>query len=264
LILGHTAVKEYRLPIVPTLLAAYRDGWRLLFPLRTIIINGFLILLAIAVAAEFVPHRLWDQELSGEALGLLQDAVWAFLLTPIVIAIHRFVILGEVTPNYGLDIGEPAFRLMFIWLFGLRVFSGLPYTLLGALQALGFSPLATAIPFAIALIVATAVLLRLTILYPSIAVEAPGATAPHAFADSKGQGLRIFAIFLLALMPWIFAVITIVILLGPGVRVIGSAPAMISLVIGGVAQMAVVCLSAAVASHAFMDLAAQVKSAAAR
>ncbi len=257
-------MKEYRLPIVPTLLAAYRDGWRLLFPLHTIIISGFLILLAIPVAAEFVPHRLWDQELSGEALGLLQDAVWAFLLTPIVIAIYRFVILGEVTPNYVLDIGEPAFRFMFIWLFGLRAFSGLPYTLLGALQTLGYSPQATAIPFAIALIVATAVLLRLTILYPAIAVEAPGATAAHAFADSKGQGLRIFAIFLLALMPWIFAIVTIVIQLGPGVRVIGSAPAMISLVIGGVAQMAVVCLSAAIASHAFMDLAAQVKSAAAR
>ncbi len=257
-------MKEYRLPIVPTLMAAYRDGWRLLFPLRTIIISGLLILLAISVAAELVPHRLWDQQLSGEALGLLQDAVWAFLLTPIVIAIYRFVILGEVTPNYGLDIGEPAFRLMFIWLFGLRVFSELPYTLLGALQALGFSPQATAIPFAIALIVATAVLLRLTILYPALAVEAPGATAPHAFADSKGQGLRIFAILLLALVPWIVAVITIVILLGPGVRVVGSAPAMISLIIGGIAQMAVVCLSAAVASHAFMDLAAQVKSAPAR
>jgi hypothetical protein len=245
-------------------MAAYRDGWRLLLPLRTIIISGFLILLAIAVAAEFVPHRLWDQELSGEALGLLQDAIWAFLLTPIVIAIHRFVILGEITPNYGLDIGAPAFRLMFIWLFGLRVFSGLPFTLLGALQALGFSPQATAIPFASALIVATTLLLRLTILYPAIAVEAPGATASHAFADTKGQGLRIFAIFLLALVPWMFAVITIVTLLGPGARVIGSAAAVISLVVGGVVQMAVACLSAAVASHAFMDLAAQVKSAVAR
>ncbi len=39
---------------------------------------------------------------------------------------------------------------------------------------------------------------------------------------------------------------------------------MISLVIGGVAQMAVICLSATVASHAFMGLAVQVKSAAAR
>ncbi len=255
-------MKEHRLPIVPTLVVAYRDAWRLLFSLRTIIFSGFLILVAIAVAADFVPHRLWYQEAFGEALGLLQDAIWAFLLTPIVIAIHRFIILGEVTPNYGLDIGAPAFRRMLIWLFGLRVFSGLPFTLLGALQALGFSPQATVIPFVVALIIATAVLLRLAILFPAIAVEAPGATVPHAFAGTKGQVLRIFAVFFLALMPWIFAVIIIVILLGPGAGAIGSAPAMISLVVAGITQMAIICLSAAVASRAFMYLAAQVKSAA--
>jgi hypothetical protein len=264
LILGPAAVKKHRLPIVPTLMAAYRDLRRLLFPLRTIVISAFLILLAISVTAELVPHRYWDQKLSGEALGLLQDAVWALLLTPIVIAIHRFVILGEVTPNYGLDIGEPAFRLFFIWLFGLKVFSGLPYTLLGVLQALGFSPLATAIPFAVALVVVTAALLRLTILFPAVAVEAPGATAKHAFIDTKGQALRILAIFLLALIPWISAIIVIVILLGPGVLVTGSAQAMVSLVVGGIAQSAVVCLSTVIGSHAFMFLAAQVKSAATR
>ena len=253
-----------RLPIVPTLMVAYRDSWRLLFSLRMIVISAFLILLAISVAAEFVPQRFWDQTLSGEALGLLQDAVWALLLTPIVIAIHRFVILGEVTPNYALDVGEPAFHLFFIWLFGLKVFSGLPYTLLGVLQALGFSPLATAIPFAVALVVVTAAWLRLTILFPAVAVEAPGATARHAFIDTKGQALRIFAIFLLALIPWISAIIVIVNLLGAGALVTGSARAMVSLVVGVIAQTAIVCLSTVIASHAFMFLAAQVKSAAAR
>lgn len=52
-------MKKHRLPIVPTLMAAYRD-LRLLFPLRTIVISAFLILLAISVAAELVPHRFWD------------------------------------------------------------------------------------------------------------------------------------------------------------------------------------------------------------
>ena len=257
-------MEKRRLPIVPMLMAAYRDSRRLLFPLRTIVISAFLILLAISVVAEFVPQRFWDQELSGEALGLLQAAVWALLLTPIVIAIHRFVILGEVTPNYNFDIGEPAFRLFFIWLFGLKVFSGLPFTLLGVLQALGFSPLATAIPFAVVLVVVTAVWLRLTILFPAIAVEAPGATARHASIDTKGQALRILAIFLLALIPWISAVIVIVMLLGPGIFATGSAKAMVSLVVGGIAQSAIVCLSTVIASHAFMFLAEQVKRAPAR
>lgn len=257
-------MKKRRLPIVPTLMAAYRDSRHLLFPLRTIVTSAFLILLAISVAAEFVPQRFWDQTLFGEALGLLQDTVWALLLTPVIIAIHRYVILGEVTPNYGLDIGEPAFRLFFIWLFGLKVFSGLPFTLLGVLQTVGFSPLATVIPFAAALVVVTAVLLRLTILFPAVAVEAPGATARHAFIDTKGQALRILAIFLLALIPWISAIIVTVMLIGSGARITGSAQAMVSSVVGGIAQTAIVCLSTVIASHAFMFLAAKVKSPAAR
>ncbi len=257
-------MKELRLPIVPTLIEAYRDLRRLLSSLRTIVIGAFLILLAISVATDFVPQRLWDQTFSGEALTVLQDALWAFLLTPVVIAVHRFVILGEVTPNYGLDIGEPSFRRFFIWLFVLKVSSGLPYTLLGALQTLGFSALATVIPFAIALIAVTTLSLRLIILLPAIAVEAPGASPRHAFIDTKGQALRILLIFLLALVPWVVAIFVSVSLLGPGIRVAGSAEAIIGLVVGGIVQSAIVCLSAVVASHAFMFLAAKIKSAAGR
>lgn len=123
-------MEERRPPIVPTLAAAYRDFRRLLFPLRAIIISAFLIVLAISVVTGFVPDRLWDREISGTALGLVEDAIRALLLTPIVIAIHRFVILGEVTTGYGIDVGAPAFRLFFIWLFALKVLVGLPYELL--------------------------------------------------------------------------------------------------------------------------------------
>ena len=83
---------------MPTLVAAYRDWGRLLTAMRAIILSAFLILLAISVAEEFVPKGLSEQQLSGEALGLVKDAVWAFLLAPVVIAVHRFVILDEITP----------------------------------------------------------------------------------------------------------------------------------------------------------------------
>ena len=150
-------MKERRLPIVPTLAAVYRDWRRLLFPLRTIIISAFLIVLAVAVVTELVPHRLWDRELSGAALGLAEDAVRAFLLTPIIIAINRFIVLGETAPRYGLDVSEPAFWHLFAWLLALKVIAGLPYELLGVLQARGFSLWPTTLVLAIALIVAVAV-----------------------------------------------------------------------------------------------------------
>jgi len=255
-------VKERRLPIMPTLAAVYRDWRRLLFPLRTIIISALLIVLAISAVVELVPHRLWDGELSGAALGLAGDAVRAFLLTPIVIAIHRFVALGEVTPGYGLDVSEPAFWHFAGWLLALKVIAGLPYELLSLLQGRGFSLWATTLVLVIALIVAIAVALRLTVLFPAIAVDAPGATAPNAIADTRGQALRLLAIFFLALLPWFVVVMGVVILLGPGVGTAGSAPAIVALVVGGIAQTAVLSLSAVIASHAFMFLAAHLKHAA--
>jgi hypothetical protein len=257
-------MKERRLPIVPTLIAAYRDFRRVVSSLRMIVLAAFLILVAISVAVEFVPERIWDQTFAGEALSLVQNAVWSLLLTPVVIAIHRFVVLGEVTPNYGVDFGERSFQLIFMWLWALKVFSGLPYTLLGALQTLGFSAWATLVPFAVALIAVTAVSLRLTILLPAIAVDAPGARATPALDDTKGQTLRILAIFLLALAPWAAAILASVILLGPRISVSGSAQSVIGFVAGGIVQTAILCLSAIIASHAFMFLAAKVKSAAAR
>jgi hypothetical protein len=255
-------VRQRRLQIMPILVAAYRDWGRLLTAMRAIILSAFLIVLAISVAEELVPQRLWEQQLSGELPGLVQDAVWAFLLTPVVIAIHRFVILGEITPAYTLHVGEPAFRIFFAWLFALKVFVALPLDLLGALQTLDWSPRASALAFAVALIFAIAVSLRLTILLPALAVEASGATPSHALADTKGHALRILSLFLLALLPWVAVDIGGVLLLGPGAQVTGTPLAMIFLVMSGVLQMIVLSIAAVIASYAFMSLAAQVGCAA--
>jgi hypothetical protein len=230
--------------------------------MRAIILSAILVVLAISVAEELVPERLWEQQLAGEALGLVQDAVWAFLLTPVVIAIHRFVILGEITRAYTLHVGEPGFRIFFAWLLALKVFSGLPFDLLGGLETLNWSPRASALAFAIALVSIIAVSLRLTILLPAIAVAAPGATPAHALADTKGQALRILSLLLLALLPWVAVDIGGVFLLGPSAQITGTPVAMIFLVLSGVLQTIVVSIAAVIASYAFMSLAAQVRRAA--
>ena len=247
---------------MPTLVAAYRDWGRLLTAMRAIILSAFLIVLAISVAEELVPERLWDLQLAGEALGLLQDAAWALLLTPVVIAIHRFVILGEITSAYTLHVGEPGFRIFLAWLLALKILVGLPFDLLGVLQTLDWSPRATALALAAALILVIAVALRLTILLPALAVEAPGATPSHALADTKGQALRILALFLLALLPWVAVDIGGVLLLGPGAQITGTPRAMIFLVMSGALQTVVLSITAVIASYAFMSLAAQVGRAA--
>ena len=255
-------MRQRRLPILPTLVAAYRDLGRLLTAMRAVMLSAFFIVLATSVAAELVPQRLWDQELAGEALGFAQNVVEAFLLTPIVIAIHRFVILDKITPNYTVPIGEPVFGIFFGWLLALKVLVGLPFDLLGLMQTLDWSLPASVLALVLALIAAVGVSLRLTILLPALAVEAPGATPSHALADTKGHALRVLALIFLALAPWLAATIGGVLLLGRGATITGSPLAMLSLVMGGVLQTIMLALTAVIASHAFMALAAQVKRAA--
>ena len=251
-------MRPRRLPVIPTLVAAYRDWGGMLISMRTMILSAILIITAISVGEELVPRKLWEQQLSGEALGIVKDAIWAFLLAPVVLALHRFVILGEITPVYTLPIGEPAFRIFFGWLFALKVFIGLPFDLLGALQALNWWLWASTLAFAVALVAVILVSLRLSVLLPALAVEAPGATPSRALADTNGEALRILALFLLALLPWLAADIGGVFLLGPGAQITGTPLAMIFLVMAGVLQTITLSLSTVIASHAFMALAAQV------
>jgi len=256
---GLTRVAASRLPIVSTAASAFRDWRRLFSVLRGLMFSAFLVLLVISAATEFIPNRIWQQELFGDALTLVQDAAEALLLAPLIIAIHRFVILGEATRSYLLDLGDPTFRLFVGWLFALKIIGGLPFTLLGALQALGWQPLATVLPFAVALVLALIISIRFTILFPALAVRAAGASAAHALADSKGYVLRILAIFCIVLLPWLLLDIVIVLLLGPGAHVGGSSPAMLTLAFSAVLQTGMVSISAVAVSHMFQALASEVR-----
>jgi len=235
----------------------------MLVPLRGLLLNGVIICIAISAVAEFVPERPWDSAIAGEAADFVQSAIWALLFTPILIAIHRFIIRDEVTRGYTFPVGEPAFRQFFLWLFALKVLTGLPFDFLGLLQSLDLSLGATTLGFIVALVVAVALWLRLTILLPAIAVQAPGATAAHAMADTKGQVLRLLAIFFLALVPWIAIDVAGVVLLGHGINVTGSPAMMAFLVMGGFVQTITISLIAVIASLAFIALARAVNHAAA-
>lgn len=244
-----------QLPIIRTLAVAYRDWRRVLLALRMLVAGAFLILVTLDTVAEFVPQSLWGQNLTGQALDLADDAIWAMLLTPIVIAVHRFVIQDVVTPGFTLPLGNPVYQKVAVWLFALKVLSGLPFDLLGMMQMLGWPLWASTLGFVVALVAAIGLSLRLAILPPALAVQAPGATALHALADSKGQVLRLFAIFFLALIPWVAVGVGDIVLLGRRIGVTGSPQMMIGLVMGGLLQTIVLTLSAVIASHAFQTLA---------
>jgi hypothetical protein len=247
-----------RLPILALVTRAYGDVWRVLRTMRMLVSSVLLIILAINVAEDLVPVRVWGGPVLGGLLGLVVDAVRSFCLTPFMIAIHRFILRGEVTRGYAPDPGQPGFMAFFGWLVALSDVGTLALLLQETLTAISLSPVAGLV-VALLIIAAVAILtLRLSILFPAIAIEARGAIAANALADTKGHAFRIFMIFLLALLPVMVATIGVILMLGRGVTVPGTPAAVINLVMGAAIQTVALALCVAIASRVFEALADRV------
>jgi hypothetical protein len=110
------------------------------------------------------------------------------------------------------------------------------------------------------LIAATVLFVRLAILPPAIAVGAPGAGPAQVLVDTKGRGLRIFAIFALALIPVVAVGGAVGYLIGQYIEDAGSVPAMLGLLLAGaVTQTIALTLMAVIASLLFIALAREVR-----
>jgi hypothetical protein len=138
------------------------------------------LLLALQTALEYAAADIIPE---SSLLGFhIFSIVYYALFTPFFIAVHRFVLLGEVTRGYRLDWRGRRFQLFFGWAFAVFLITRIPSWL--------FS-LSTYWPVRLfawfSLIVSIVVLLRSMILFPAIAVDAPGATLGYAFEDSRGR-----------------------------------------------------------------------------
>src|SRR5262249_32530644 len=132
-------------------------------------------------------------------------SVWTFLLrpffvTPFLIAVHRFILLGEVTRRYRLAPRQPRFLRFFGWSLAVQSLVLLPYLVFFMLSSLGSRSHTLdgviAVVFVVLFITAFCLVifvsLRLIILFPAIAIDASGAAVASAWADSKGNFWRIF------------------------------------------------------------------------
>jgi hypothetical protein len=197
-----------KLPVWRPVTTGYRDAWSAIRAMPMLALYTLLIMFAVSLAEYVVPARAVESVVLGTILSLAVSAVQNLFLTPIMIAVHRYVILGEVAPRYALEPGQRIFRAFFGWLMALSA--------LGLLANLFFTPndLPAMISLTVVLItmvVMIVVTIRLSILFPAIAVDAPGATAANAWADSKGHTFGIFLIFLLAGLPIIVGLILFIV-----------------------------------------------------
>jgi hypothetical protein len=174
-------------------LAAHRDVLAALraMPRLVLIVIGILALQTVLdlAADKLIPR---GSLLGRDIVGVLHYA----LLTPFFIAVHRFVILGEVTHGYRLRWDDRRFLLFFGWAFTMFAIS----RVLLLSHALPRHWMFQFIAFVLAVAVCV-MFTRITILFPAIAVDAPGATPRNAFEDTKGHGWYIFFLYLVPFIP---------------------------------------------------------------
>jgi hypothetical protein len=161
--------------------------------LRTPSTIGLAIYLAFEILGLAAPMTA-----SKPVLRDLLDAIKSILILPFEIAIYRLLLRGEATSHYDFAISTSRFQRMFGWTLGLWALVNLPPYLLDAFTA--FEGIKALVTIAAAVIIIV-VMLRLAILLPAIAVDASGASATNALADTRGRVWFVFKVSLLPLLP---------------------------------------------------------------
>jgi hypothetical protein len=182
--------------VIDAVKRAYLDLRDVYEHLNSLVITAFLLTLAVTAIGFF---------LSGLGFALLSQLVrlavhiaFGFVITPYLIAVHRLIILGEVTSRYDLEPGDPRFQRFFGWTVAFAVLSAAPAILLSIVPLPGFLRSLLGLALAIAVLVVT---LRLIIVLPAVAVDSSHVTWQNAMADTDGYALRIFLIGLAASIP---------------------------------------------------------------
>ena len=173
---------DTKLSVFWTAFASWRDG---LAALRNMPMMAAIIFVVMALDTAVnealrqaaVPETMVPSQLVRVALSIF---LLSFILTPAAIAINRYVQRGEIARRYVPDISSPRFRRFFGYssLINLLVLSPLTIGeestdiyIVGALAAFA--------------LIAIFVLVFTWILFPAIAVDAPGANLRNAFKDTR-------------------------------------------------------------------------------
>lgn len=208
------------LKVFASIATAWRDTRAALNALRTpalvmVLILWTLFIVKVAIRALLILNGMTT---SAELVGLPYGVAVVFFLTPYAIAVHRFIILGEKTTSYRIASTEPRFRRFFGWSLVFLVLSSATQQSFDLDVVLGGPVLALAV-------LAFAFAIRAIVLYPAVAVDAPGASWRQAIADTRGHAWRILFIILGAILPLV--IVALIVWVGVAMPIlffIGDAP----------------------------------------
>jgi hypothetical protein len=222
----------------------------------TVLGVAFLAVLALNVVhVLIIPLEPGPIGLGLEILAFILGVAQGLLLTPAAIAVHRFVLLGERTAQYRLDLSDPRFRQFFFFTVMLQIFLTIPSLVMTqGMKASGFTAGLSWLVGSVLLVLAMMMMLRTLILFPAIAVDTPGAGWGNALQDSKGYSWRLLFIVIAVAIPMMVPYLpTVVWLTKPsGQSLVGMA---ILAVVNAVEIVAGIAAYAALASRIFLALA---------
>ncbi len=239
-----------RLPVFRLSKTAYGDLLNVVLAMPLLIGCGILIVLAVSVVESAIPLSVWNTSVLGSAVGFLVTVVRSFLLVPVLIAAHRYILLGEVTPGYAMDVGAPSFQSFFGWQVALLALSTVTSWIGGATQG-DDAWLISAIAFLALTASGVWIAMRLSIVLPAVAVGAPNTSAKSIWEDTKGHAFRIFLLFLVVSIPIGAVIVLELMLLGPGSQARGSGLSVLDMIISSPTQIALIILYVATASRVF-------------
>jgi hypothetical protein len=164
---------------------------------------AFLVLSFGSLAALIAP-RLLTYDPAGQAVMRLAILVGL----PFFLAIHRFLLLGEEATRYDFKPSSPRFQLFFGWLAVTVVLLSFPSTLAAFAEAKGpVYYFGGQLPLdvdsrmvRVSRIVTWVVVTQLLVLFPAVAVDAPGAGWQNAFSDTRS---RIWFVLPVTILPFI-------------------------------------------------------------
>jgi hypothetical protein len=241
-----------KLPVIGTAMAAWADAFNAIaaMPLAAGIafaIFTIISLLSFALLPAGYPQSQWMP-----AFTALLSIVEVLLLAPLAIIVHRYVLLGELTSTYPLDPSSTRYMRFVSFAILVRILGIIP----GSIENFLPDPrqnfaLAAAGALAVLLssIVVAVVVVRRAILFPAIAIDAPGANWTNAGRDTKGSSWRVAFILVCAALPAVFVSIPLWYLrlryeFSPANQLMLS-------IISAVVDIPTVCAFAAAASHIY-------------
>lgn len=191
-------------PIVDTAI----QGWRDAIAAREKMPTLFWVAIVAMIGLGLV-HFILAVWLSLPLIGRLALlVVQPLILTPFAIAIHRFVLLGEVRDNFDFAPSEPRFQKFFGYMIALELLGVIPRIIAFLVAALSF--FLSSIVWLILAVVAAVIAVRTVILFPAIALDLSGAEWRNAQADAQGHSWSVFLVLVCTFLP--AALIAIVVL----------------------------------------------------